>query len=87
MRPSSLVELLEHLQDFLAGVRVEVAGRLVGEQQRRAVDQRPGDGHALLLAAGSCDGSWSIRSPRPTRSSSSAGPLPHLRARRDVSAA
>ena len=33
-------------------VRVEVAGRLVGEQQRRAVDQRPGDRDALLLAAG-----------------------------------
>ena len=31
---------------------VEIAGRLVGQQQRRLRDQRPGDGHALLLAAG-----------------------------------
>ena len=46
------VELLEHPQDFHAGVRIEVARRLVGQQQGRAVDQRPRDGHALLLAAG-----------------------------------
>ena len=32
--------------------RVEVAGRLVGEEQRRLVHQRAGDGDALLLAAG-----------------------------------
>ena len=31
---------------------VEVAGRLVGEDQGRVGDQRPGDRHALLLAAG-----------------------------------
>ena len=37
---------------FEAGRRVEVAGRLVGEDQHRARDQRPGDGDALLLAAG-----------------------------------
>ena len=46
------VELLEHLEDFLAGARIEVAGRLVGEEHPRPVDQRPGDGHALLFAAG-----------------------------------
>ena len=32
--------------------RVEVAGRLVGQQHARPVDQRPGDGGALHLAAG-----------------------------------
>ena len=46
------VELLEHLEDFLAGAGIEVAGRLVGEEHPRPVDQRSGDGHALLLAAG-----------------------------------
>ena len=45
------VELLEHPQDFDAGVRIEVAGRLVGQEQGGVVDQGPGDGHPLLLAA------------------------------------
>ena len=35
-----------------AGARVEVAGRLVGEHDRRPADERAGDGHALALAAG-----------------------------------
>ena len=33
-------------------LRVEVAGRLVGEEQARRVDDGAGDRHALLLAAG-----------------------------------
>ena len=37
--------------DVGAGVAVEVAGRLVGEDQRGFGDERPGDGDALLLAA------------------------------------
>ena len=47
-----VVEFLEHAHDFDARLAVEVAGRLVGQQQRRLVDQRAGDGDALLLAAG-----------------------------------
>ena len=39
----------EHL---LAGVRVERAGGLVGEDELAVADQCPGDGHPLLLAAG-----------------------------------
>jgi hypothetical protein len=31
---------------------VEVAGGFVGEQHGRVIDDRPGDGHALLLTAG-----------------------------------
>src|SRR6202451_2021837 len=34
------------------GVGVEVAGGLVGKDEVRLVDQRPGTRHALLLAAG-----------------------------------
>src|SRR3954471_11647627 len=41
----------EQPEDLLGGLRVEVAGRLVGEHHGRAVDQRSGDGDALLLAA------------------------------------
>ena len=46
-----LVEPLQHPQHFLGRARVEIPGRLVGEQQFRAVDECPGDGYALLLAA------------------------------------
>ena len=46
------VHLLEELhQAFRLGV-VEVAGGFVGEEQAGTVDDRPGDGDALLLAAG-----------------------------------
>ena len=37
--------------DLLGHLRVEVAGRLVGQQQHRLVDEGARDGHALLLAA------------------------------------
>ena len=51
-----LVELVDRLaqqaEHLLGGVRVQVAGRLVGEHHRRAVHQRAGHGDALLLAAG-----------------------------------
>ncbi len=45
------VERLEDAHDLVAHLRVEVAGRLVGEQDPRPADDRPGDGDALLLAA------------------------------------
>ena len=47
----SLAELLEQRHHLQAGVRVEVAGRLVGQDEARPVDQRAGDRHPLLLAA------------------------------------
>ena len=39
-------------EDLGAGAAVEVAGRLVGEDQLGLVGERAGDGDALLLAAG-----------------------------------
>src|SRR5438094_10019407 len=42
----------KQLDDFLARVRIEIAGRLIGQNQIRLVDERPGDGHTLLFAAG-----------------------------------
>src|SRR6187402_1366356 len=55
-----LAELVHRLaqqpQDVGARLRVEVAGRLVGEDDRLLADQRPGDGDALLLAAGELGG-------------------------------
>ena len=47
-----VVELLEEAHDLAALVGVEVAGRLVGEQQLRLGDERPGNADELLLAAG-----------------------------------
>ena len=46
------VETLEQLQDLLGRRAIEVAGGLVGDDQRRIADQRAGDRDALLLAAG-----------------------------------
>ncbi len=45
-------ELQELLEDALGGLGVEIAGRLVGEQDQRGVGDGAGDGDALLLAAG-----------------------------------
>ncbi len=38
--------------DFLAGARIKIAGRLVGENEIGMIDKGAGDGDALLLAAG-----------------------------------
>src|SRR5689334_25085973 len=46
------VEPLEDLHDLDARAAVEIAGWLIGEQDRRIVEQRARDGDALLLAAG-----------------------------------
>ena len=52
--------------------RVEVAGRLVGEDHRRLGHQRPGDGDPLLLATRQLARRWSARSARPTCSSAAS---------------
>jgi hypothetical protein len=48
---AALVEVAEDRHDHGLVDGVEVAGGLVGEDQRRLVDQGAGDGDALLLAA------------------------------------
>ena len=48
----SRAQFLHQLVDFVAGLRVESGGRLVEEQHLRIVEQRQGQGQALLLAAG-----------------------------------
>ena len=45
------VEFLKGDHDVFGRFRVEIARRLVGQQDRRVVDECPGDGDALLLAA------------------------------------
>src|SRR6185503_4896784 len=49
---AEVVDLLEDLYDLEGIDRVEVAGRLVGDDHVGLVDYRAGDGDALLLAAG-----------------------------------
>src|SRR5207342_3125161 len=46
----------EQLHHSARHLRIEVAGRLVGEQQFRRTGQRACDRHALLLAAGQLGG-------------------------------
>ena len=53
-------------EDVRGRLAVEVAGGLVGEHQVGVVDERAGDGHALLLAAGELGRRWVTRSARPT---------------------
>ena len=50
--PRSRFKREQQLHDLLARFGVQVAGRLVGHDDGRVVDQRAGDGHALLLPAG-----------------------------------
>ena len=60
-------QLKQEVEDLGAGVGVQVAGRLIGQQQDGVVDQGVGDRDALLLPAGELVGvsrpvrpTWSI---------------------------
>jgi hypothetical protein len=71
----------EKLKDLNAGLEVEFAGRLVGEQDGVACRKRSGDGDALLFSAGKLVREvMSARAPSPTFSSTSAAeePFPRL---------
>lgn len=46
------IEALEDGHDLDAGLGIQIAGRLVGKDDFRAVDQGAGNSDALLLAAG-----------------------------------
>ena len=50
--PCSLLSDWSRVQDLVAGLAVEVAGRLVAKQDRGIGDDGAGDADALLLAAG-----------------------------------
>ena len=51
-RRADAVHLLEQLHQPFRLTVIQIAGRLVRQQQRRTGDDRAGDGDALLLAAG-----------------------------------
>ena len=46
------VQVVEQVQDLVAGAHVDAGRRLVQQQQVGLAEQRAGDEHALLLAAG-----------------------------------
>ena len=48
------LKLFQDLAHLDAGTRVETRGRLIQEQYRRVVDQRPGEAEALLQASRQC---------------------------------
>ena len=52
VEPRSGVAREQKIDDLLAGVLVEVSGRLVGHDDRRIGRQRARHRHALLFAAG-----------------------------------
>lgn len=49
---TAAVDILKQAQQLIRRARIERAGRLVGKHELRLRDERAGDGHALLLAAG-----------------------------------
>ncbi len=46
------MEVADEFQDFGSGVGIEIAGGLVGQEDRGIEGERAGDGYALTLAAG-----------------------------------
>ena len=64
--PRSRVACEQQIDDLLAGGFVEIAGRLVGHQDRRIGRMRACERHALLLAAGELRRIMDSRSARPT---------------------
>ena len=51
-RRAGAVDPVQQAHDLDRGVRVEVSGGLVGQQDQRPVHERPGDGDPLLLTTG-----------------------------------
>ena len=71
-RQPRVAQLVEQREDRLGVDRVEVARRLVAEQQRGVAQQRPGDRDALLLAARQPRGQEAARGGSCRRGSSAA---------------
>ena len=70
-----LIETFEQHHDLLTGFGIEVAGWLVGQDDRRIVHQRAGNCDALALSAGEFVRLMCIRSPSPTSCQRLRGPF------------
>ena len=69
--PALPMECQQEIQDLCAAAAVQIAGRLVRQNQGQVVDQCPCDGNALLLASRQLGRPMSARSMSPTRPSNS----------------
>ena len=49
---SALIQIFEKRHDFIAGFRIEIAGRLIGQNDGWIIYQSPRDRDALPLTAG-----------------------------------
>ena len=49
---AAAIDFLQEVHDLTSHLRVEIARRLVGEEEERVAGQRPGDRDPLLLATG-----------------------------------
>ena len=75
------VERTQRLHDFMRCARVEIAGRLVGKQQARRIDQGAGDRDALLLAAGELPRRVALAVAEAEQAPARRGPLDARRTR------
>ncbi len=50
--PTCLLKAAENRVNLVAGSRIKLAGRLVGEDQNRPLHEGTGDRHSLLLTSG-----------------------------------
>ncbi|GES16003.1 hypothetical protein Amac_096010 [Acrocarpospora macrocephala] len=69
-----LAQPQQQVDDLLAGGGVEVAGRFVGQQQRRLGDERASDRHPLLLAARELAGQGLLPAGEPDGRDEVTGP-------------
>src|SRR5260221_2164158 len=51
-RPVGLVDVADQLEDRLPSLRVEIPGRLIGEDESRTMNDGPANGHTLHFSAG-----------------------------------
>ena len=73
-----LMEAAEQLHDLPGQVRVQVAGGLVGDDDRGAADHGAGDAHPLLLAPGERRGQAALLAQEPDLIQGGAHPPPDL---------
>ena len=85
--PEVVDGVAQQLEHVVGGFRVEIARRLVGEDHRRARDQRARHRDPLLLAPGELGGRWVRRSRMPTVSTAGRTTRGRACARRSTAAA